>query len=520
MSLGGWERRPVPGPGTLTALLSVVAVAGPLFLLTTMVGNRLVRHPEWVASKTRLGLDVMGADAFVSESQALARGRLDLSAWHGYQEVMLRDSSELSALSFRFRLAENAYVTIRWENDELGGRALRLSRHPAFPGALLSVASDGAFSSRELITLPELDGGWYRVRLAFDDGLTGHLDGTRFLHLEGEPGRASRPGFRGGQHPAYIDDVEVVTIGGSRMRERFRMPDDWLGRLLLSMAGAGVLVLAMRRAVRRAAKDAGGRVADAALLTLSALFGLLIAVVHVAYTYRFAERYPPEASRTGDESAFVQERVAARDEVLVGRSPTPPTPDVIRVMVLGTSQTHGSGAGRAEETFVARLEAALNSGRAAGARVCRYEVINAGVRAAGSSELAAVYARWLETLPQLVIVHLSHNDGAPNAFRENLRRIRDLNDARGIVTLFSLEPNSIENRPGELPMHPVMRAVAEESDAAIVDVHEALKPYSDSGFLWWDRVHPTSYGHALIASLLAPAVTALGLECPAAANAS
>ena len=72
----------------------------------------------------------------------------------------------------------------------------------------------------------------------------------------------------------------------------------------------------------------------------------------------------------------------------------------------------------------------------------------------------------------------------------------------------ALEPNSPEATPGELPLHPVMRRVAAEQGVPLVDLHAALRRDQPLGFLWWDFVHPTSFGHRRIAEHLAPAVLA------------
>jgi len=106
------------------------------------------------------------------------------------------------------------------------------------------------------------------------------------------------------------------------------------------------------------------------------------------------------------------------------------------------------------------------------------------------------------------IPHLSNNDNLhispekEDVFRSSLERFINLNKIHGIKTLFVLEANSIEATPGELKMHEVMRNVGIKNKIAVINLHEYLKMNYDTGLLWWDSVHMTSYGHALTAKYL------------------
>jgi phospholipase/lecithinase/hemolysin len=61
---------------------------------------------------------------------------------------------------------------------------------------------------------------------------------------------------------------------------------------------------------------------------------------------------------------------------------------------------------------------------------------------------------------------------------------------------------SWENYPVELGTRAVMQRVAAAHSVPIVDAHRHLYEYRSKGFLWWDFVHPTSFGHRLIADCI------------------
>ncbi|MBX3144996.1 MAG: hypothetical protein KF813_14655, partial [Trueperaceae bacterium] len=70
----------------------------------------------------------MGAERFLTDPQALAGGRLNLGAWHGYHEVVHRDAVAPKEIAFDFRLGRATYLLLVFEQGARGPRqALRLS---------------------------------------------------------------------------------------------------------------------------------------------------------------------------------------------------------------------------------------------------------------------------------------------------------------------------------------------------------------------------------------------------------
>jgi lysophospholipase L1-like esterase len=105
-----------------------------------------------------------------------------------------------------------------------------------------------------------------------------------------------------------------------------------------------------------------------------------------------------------------------------------------------------------------------------------------------------------------VVLDLSTNDADERAFAEALAGFVSLNEERGIATLFALEPNSIEYAPRGPRLHETMRAVGAARGVPVIDLHAEVRKADSRGFLWWDLVHPTSFGHRVIAEALAPVV--------------
>jgi lysophospholipase L1-like esterase len=178
---------------------------------------------------------------------------------------------------------------------------------------------------------------------------------------------------------------------------------------------------------------------------------------------------------------------------------------VRRVVVLGTSQTWGSGAARPEDVWVRRLEAALDASAAPGER---FELIDAGLPGETSRELADLWTkRWVAWQPEVVLVNLANNDRDAASLAREVERIVALNEQRGIRTVLIPEANSTESRSerslrGLEQKHAALRALAARHGLPVIETHAPLVAARDDGFLWWDRVHLTSYGQARLAALL------------------
>ena len=66
--------------------------------------NTLENNGRWYSQKADLEMGVMGAQDFMVTQRGLAGGRMDLGAWHGYQEVFVEDFPEAASIAFQYEL--------------------------------------------------------------------------------------------------------------------------------------------------------------------------------------------------------------------------------------------------------------------------------------------------------------------------------------------------------------------------------------------------------------------------------
>jgi len=188
----------------------------------------------------------------------------------------------------------------------------------------------------------------------------------------------------------------------------------------------------------------------------------------------------------------------------------PPKSDrTIRVAFLGTSQTWGSGAERISETFVARCHGLL----AQTLGDISVETYNFSISGSSSTELLTKYAEsWRFSRPDLLVINLSTNDRKIDTLTENLRTLAHLARTAGGRVVFILEPNAAEVDHRALQKrHSAVQRLGQELGVPVwnLDRYMSSDPVYDSGMIWWDFVHLTSYGHGVVAEWLAPQILAM-----------
>jgi len=201
---------------------------------------------------------------------------------------------------------------------------------------------------------------------------------------------------------------------------------------------------------------------------------------------------------------------AARiNDLLLAEYAAPDVDDARRILFIGSSQTWGAGARDPNETFVRRIENALNQ-RANEVVIC----INGGISALRSSHLLDLYkTQWLDLQPDVVVINLSNNDTDPALLERNIDSMIQLSQARSIRVLLVLEPNSIEKGGrGLAEKHAVLRRLARQRGVQLVDMHAYLSDRYRRGFLWWDTVHLSSFGQRLFAERLVDALAQLSAD--------
>jgi lysophospholipase L1-like esterase len=461
--------------------------------------NSIRNNGNWEVTKTDLHLYVLGSEAFYKGRQALSQSRLNLGAWHGFQEVISRKVFPIKEVSFSFHLEKGAYLYFVFNKTRESANfyALRLSSDPRFKNFLFLVSSQGKFLERIPVLIPTLEfEQWHHCSISFSvDSFTLSLNNKILKRFSIPIKETQMIGFRGGYKNTYVDDV--ITSDKDHnvlLKESFSNNKD----ILVTIGFVLILVLILHSLFALLSKkrsvDNNNIFFGLITFNLAASFTLMIASLF--YFYFYTDMYTNEEHFRKREERWIAsqtQRIAEDTKMEIEKEHNLPT---YRIMFVGSSQTWGAGASYHSETFVHRIARRLN-----GELKGKYHVtcLNISISGEDSAGLYEIYKKFIRYDPKLVILNLSNNDHDAKVFEDSLDRFLRSNEEKDIDTLFILEANSIEAYPAELPMHPVMRRSAKQSSTKMIDLHHYLKEHYDEGLLWWDSVHLTSFGHELAA---------------------
>lgn len=518
---------------SLAVILAVlIAINGALLTEIAMYArNTFGHHPEWFPGKMLMQRQPISIYDTIRTRNMTARNRLNLAAWHGMQEALLNQVVTLDRARFRLRLEDEAYVVVIVSMTRDGMTGFMLSRFGGMPSCFFRAEPGGRFL--ETSPLPAItDRNWHQVDVT--PGLTVTLDGQNHTwKKEVGPGLF---GFRGSFAHCEVDDVSVWGGGKLLVQDNFRNDRNWRAvalhclALLTVVTLLGVLLLHRRRR--------GTMWVILGHFLLLAFLTMFFIVDYSVWSDRYNELEPPEQFRKwlfdslegidpagfGEPSPAVlafmdahqppksQYRIQVyRDGHTLRLKDDAEAVRAFRsafrrihpsILVLGASQAGGEGAVKLDDMMLWQLYERVGG-----------EVINACLQGSDSHSLVARYMTHLRLFqPDLVVAYHGSNDVDPEQLRGNLYRLYNDTRRAGSRLLLVYEANSPEN-PADFPPQlekklAVMREVARELGLPVVDLQGTLSrpELVNSGLLWWDAVHPTSYAHIEAGKALAEGV--------------
>lgn len=477
--------------------------------------HSLENRPSWVSTKSGLERGVMGSVAFMKTPMALHADVLNLGAWHGFQEIFWREPLSVAEVRFRLRLPEEqSYVSFLYNRSTDSSSELRLSRNPRYPSQWSRIGPDRERMESQSLDGVEFDAEWHEARLDFrSDGVTLSVDGRTWFQRDELLNPVQEIGFRGGYSSSYIDDVEVVDERG-----RVVASDDFEVRTAIVPIAVGTLLLVGLGGAVGWRRSRALPLADRPRTAFQTALLLYLVLLLVALPFAWVER-SFLSGRHGYSALHFQvwKWIARPGRPLTSYLNTVPLlretwansePEgAERILLVGTSQTWGSGASRWEGDLAHRLAANLEE--SLGPR--RFEVINGGISGRRSDFILPYYENeWIEWGADTAVINFGNNDTDPQIFEETLEEFVRLNRDRGIQTVLVLEANYPEVQSDQLIQnHAILRAVADRHDLPVVDLHGALLEAAGDGLLWWDFVHLTDYGQRRAANILGDALVPL-----------
>ena len=338
-----------------------------------------------------------GAFTFLTTRQALAKNRLNLGAWHGYQEVIYKDPLSIKDISFDVYYPMPSYLTFIFNKDSSGFDGIRLSAHPIFKNIYLKSDETGQFLKKMNLPMDSLAlHRWHHVAMVCEEGgLSLYVDRLLWGKIYSTCLSDRYLGFRSGKKDILVDNVVIhLKDSATTIHEDFSNR----GRFI-TILGVIWIVGCLISFIYKGRE----------LLGLQSLLILLCSLIYFFDNQFQALRYPIASSFKKQEEVYW--KMAQRDRVcdlLRKQYNFSAQNDIDRILFIGSSQTWGAGVLKEEDNFVSHLEKHFNK-RKFGNRAV--SCINAGISGLDAPALFDLYEKeWINLAPEWVVINLSFND--------------------------------------------------------------------------------------------------------------
>jgi len=500
----------------IIVLNTFIAIAATkTFLLTN---NNLRNNNNWDVEKLNIEMGVMGAWNFFTQTQPLNKNHLNLGSWHGFQEITTKNALTYDYLEFDTLISKNGYLIGHFNNFENTKNSVKISskKDDSF---CLTISPTGEFLNKIALdnVIIKTD-SWNHVSIRIDEAVAIISINEKEYSCPLDKKSPSKVGFKNGYSDVLLDNIIISDENKIKFKEDFSNNKNLIlisSILFLIINIVQILIIELFFYVSKNRKKS---LFLLIVVDLSLLLSVLI--IYLYLLIFFTGNYPNLKSFINNLKSEEQEWVdneleLISNEVMNNNSNI----DSEKIMFVGSSQTWGAGASKKEKSFPFVFEKVLNKtitdasdSSDLGKNILgisseqKIKIVDTGVSGTTSSELYEEYKnQWIKLKPKIVFINLSSNDFTydvhPDAFEENILNFIKLNKENDIKTILLIEASSIELET-ENTFHNILRKIAQNEDINIIDINQYLAENDGRGVIWWDFIHPTDYGHQLIAKYI------------------
>lgn len=471
------------------------------------ITHTLENNQNWKSSKMNLSKAVSGAIAFYITPAALFQNQLHLDEWLGHQEVFYKEEISPKQIDFDFNLDSQSYFSFIFNKNSEGYSGIRFSLNSHYPNSYFNATSEGKFLKKENLSFDHLMEKNH-LRVIFNENqFSLYLNGKFINTIHENLFSSFFVGFKGGGFPASISNIKIQLKNSDKIiLENFENKKSVLKYFLIILLAlfliSGLVYLIKSRFDHSKEKQSQFIFNFHLFILIIVLILFTAQSTFLIKNYYFSRIYFKTIAFLFNYKTSIETKTEIINR-LRKEYPVDKINNSYRVLFVGSSQTWGAGALHPEDPFVKKLENRFNQ---ESQRNISYEFINSGISGERVARLLKPYSEeWIRWNPKIVLINLSNNDTDTEKFAKYLPKFIQLNESKKIKTILILEANSLEQTRDFLTTnHQTMKKVAAEYHLPVIDLHQCLLKNYDSGFLWWDFVHPTSYGHALAADCIYP----------------
>ncbi|MBK6604088.1 MAG: SGNH/GDSL hydrolase family protein [Leptospiraceae bacterium] len=477
-------------------------ISSSLFVMSAVIyKNTLHNSGNWINKKTRVSRAVAGAASFMNTMPALSKFRLNLSKWQGYHELVFNKELSPEEISFKYRMEDKQYFVFFFNSskDINKSSGIRISNNAFYPSIFFHAANH-KFIDKYQFNDFKSDTNLHIFRIKFlSESFVISVDGKEIFTFQEPTIKTMYIGFRGGLADirSDVDDLTIKQRDGSEIKETFL---NWNLVYKFSAYAVVFLLVYLTLTYKILKIKFKADILPVLKYTLYLNFNLLLFALFLFIAmYSHISKLHSITSTVYPDYPVIPSTEEVKKEIVTQYSSNK---NKARIWFVGSSQTWGAGVYREEDTFIQRIEKALQTAK------LNIECINGGISGFSSESALDFYKENFDKIrPDITVINLSHNDAffgiGPDKYMENLKAMMELNRKNKVTTILSVEPVEIQFEIVK-PYHHAMKEFAKKENIPLIDMHSEMASKYEEGFLWWDRVHLTSYGNSLFAESMIP----------------
>lgn len=480
------------------SVLITIALAG--FFVATLISeqtNTLFLNGRWQSSKLALERPAVGAVAFFTTRNALAGNKLNLDAWHGYNEVYSNDSFEPSQLNLEFSLEKNADLTVQFARNENGYKAVRISPLPEYATTYIEVDSSGLITFQKKISdsVDFLEKNKLQINF-LNNVIEIYINQIKLGSVDNLKNFSGQIGFRSQTGLTWVDNVSIKLQEKEYFFESFSNQKFYYYFfislfVMLVVSFLGLLFFKLNQKTFFAHQLVYINIIIVALLFIA------------ADRHYFSKQYVKaggkfESWMLGLNKEQFLDTVENDDQVLlsVNEKLNALAKSSRLIALLGSSQTWGSGARYKNKSVGDFFDAAVKEKF----KNKSINTINLGVPGARLHLMIRNLSQVLDRGVTEVVLIAGNNDSANQRFVVDLERLWVLTQKYNIKLHIVKEANYFKGPYPHLSKnHEVLQSFAEKHKLKIFDLHSYMAEKSKTAYLWWDIVHMTELGQKYMA---------------------
>lgn len=479
----------------LSVIVTLILAA---FFVATLISeqtNTLFFNDRWHSSKLDLERPAVGAVAFFATRNALAGNKLNLEAWHGYNEVVSKATFEPLQLNFEFALAEKSDLSVQFARTERGYKAVRVSALPEYGVSYLEVDSDGLITVQKKIADTAILLAENKIQINFvNKEIEVFLNQQKIGVVGNVESFSGQIGFRSQAEMAWVDSISLKLKNGSEFHESFSNKKflNYFFIVLIALFAVSAVFFLIYKLNQKS-------FFTHQLIYLNIIF--IVVLLITADRLYFSKQYVRVGNKfdsfiLGINKEQFLDTVENDDQVLQSvNEKLKAQPKSSRLIaLLGSSQTWGSGARYKNKSVGDFFDTAVK------AKFKNAGTINLGVPGARLHMMIRNLSQVLDKGVTDVVLISGNNDSPNHRFEADLERLLVLTKKNNIKLYIVKEANYFKAPYPHLEKnHQTLQNFADKHKLKVFDLHAYMAEKSKSAYLWWDIVHMTSLGQKYMA---------------------